>query len=137
VIGLDTNVLVRYIVRDDPVQAAVASDFMKQYVSDHSPGFISWVVITELAWVLKRSFGYSKREICRALYQVLSTTSLLVERSDRVLEALYLYEHGPAGFSDYLIGLRHRDEGCMFTVTFDAKASRSVLFSLLPEQDLD
>ena len=129
--GLDTNVLVRYIVQDDPRQSRLAEEFIERSCDETTPGFISQIVLCELVWVLRRSYGYSKEIISQVLRQILSTKELRVEQSSCVWRAVKAFESGGADFSDYLLGAFHQQEGCRFTVTFDEKAARSDLFSLL------
>jgi predicted nucleic-acid-binding protein len=130
-IGIDTNVLVRVIVADDPKQAAVARDFIRDRCTADDPGFVSNIVLAELAWILAQSYGYSKIEIAGAIERIMETTQLQVESPTDVASALADFRAGPAGFSDCLIGHINRTAECSHTVTFDRKAAKLPGFKLL------
>ena len=130
-IGIDTNVLVRVIVADDPKQAAVARDFIRDHCTPDDPGFVSNVVLAELAWILARGYGYSRTDIAGAIERILETVQLQVESSTDVAAALVDYRSGPAGFTDCLIGHVNRTAECSHTVTFDRKAAKLAGFDLL------
>jgi predicted nucleic-acid-binding protein len=130
-IGIDTNVLVRVVVADDPKQAAVARDFIRDRCTPDDPGFVSNIVLAELAWILAQSYGYSRIEIADAIERIMETTQLQVESPTDVASALADYRAGPAGFSDCLIGHINETAECSHTVTFDRKAARLPGFKLL------
>lgn len=127
-IGLDTNVLVRYIVRDDPRQAAMATRIVESHCRKSDPGVVSAIVLCELAWVLDRGYGYGRADMAKVLRTLLGAEDLHVEASDRAWQALHLYERGQADFADYLIGLANRDLKAEFTYTFDRRAAGNPLF---------
>ncbi len=120
-IGLDTNVLVRYLTHDDPPQAAAATRMMSSLSFD-SPGFLSLIVIAELVWVLAISYRYQKKEIEQVLESLLRTKELVIERADLVSQALRTFRGGRADFADCLIERCCRAAGCKHTLTFDWKA---------------
>jgi predicted nucleic-acid-binding protein len=120
-IGLDTNVLVRYLTHDEPTQTAAAMRLMNSLSFD-SPGFLSLIVIAELVWVLAISYRYQKKEIEQVLENLLRTKELVIERADIVSQALRLFRAGRAGFADCLIERCGRAAGCKHTLTFDWKA---------------
>jgi predicted nucleic-acid-binding protein len=130
-IGIDTNVLVRVIVADDPKQAAVARDFIRDRCTADDPGFVSNIVLAELAWILAKSYGYSRIEIADAIERIMETVQLQVESPTDVASALADYRTGPAGFSDCLIGHINHTAECSHTVTFDRKAAKLPGFKLL------
>jgi predicted nucleic-acid-binding protein len=130
-IGIDTNVLVRVIVADDPKQAAVARDFIRDRCTPDDPGFVSNIVLAELAWILAQSYGYSRIEIADAIERIMETAQLQVESPADVASALADYRAGPAGFSDCLIGHINHTAECSHTVTFDRKAAKLPGFKLL------
>ncbi len=130
-IGLDTNVLVRHILQDNAAEGRAASTLLASRCSADDPGVVSLVVLCELVWVLDRGYGYDRRAIAAVLRQVLSVEDLLVEHSELAWQALHLYQDGEADFSDYLIGLSHRDQGAAVTCTFDRRASGCDLFELI------
>jgi len=130
-IGLDTNILVRYIVRDDKKQASAATRLIESECTEESPGFVSQLVLAELFWVLSRGYEYPKSILVSVLTKLLSAVELRVEAAEDVWTALRAYEGGPADFADYLIGVRGRAFGCEATVTFDRHAAKSGLHRLI------
>ena len=130
-IGIDTNVLVRYIVQDDEKQAALASQVIENQCSENAPGFINRVVLCEAAWVLSRTYGYEKSIIVSVLKQIMITNTFEVDNTEVVWAAINDYEVGPADFSDYLIIHSNHKNNADYTVTFDKKASKHKLALLL------
>lgn len=130
-IGLDTNVLVRYIVRDDARQAALSDKLIEAKCTKEQPGCISLVVLCELVWVLSRGYGYAREVIVEVLSRIIAADDLLVENSERARVALNLYRRGTADFADYLIGLGNRDQSAETTYTFDRRAADSDLFNMV------
>ena len=130
-IGIDTNVLIRYIVQDDPVQAKLATDFIENNLSNETPGFINQIVLCEIVWVLKQAYGYDKAVIVNVLRQIVMTAEFTIKNSDITWKALREYEKGNADFSDYIIGNSNIDDGCELTITFDKNASENLNFKLL------
>lgn len=131
-IGLDTNILVRYLTMDDPILSPKAARFIERDLSAENPGFVSVVTMAEIAWVLDRSYSFSKREIASGIERILSADTLVIEHERDVFAAMRLLARGGADFSDALIGGLARRAGCSHTVTFDRKASRLPGFALLP-----
>jgi len=131
VIALDTNVLLRYIVRDDPRQSAAATKFIESTCKPESPGVITLVVMCELVWVLESGYRYRRDQVAGILRKVLGAEDLRVERSDLAWQALNRYEVGPADYADYVIGLCGREEKAEATWTFDRRAAGSPLFKVL------
>ncbi|MBI2922942.1 MAG: type II toxin-antitoxin system VapC family toxin [Planctomycetes bacterium] len=130
-IALDTNILVRYLVRDDARQAAASTKLIESGCTPEEPGFVSQVVLAELSWVLDSVYGYGRADIQRALLGILSTRSFTVEDPEIAWRALNEYQDGKADFADYLIGLAGKTAGAEATVTFDRSASGSGLFLFL------
>lgn len=130
-IGLDTNVLVRYSVRDDPAQTAAATRLIESRCTAHDPGRVALVVLCELVWVLDRGYGYARPDIVGVLRKILGASDLQVEQSDLAWQALGLYESGKADFADYVIGLCNRMGQADVTYTFDRRTVDSDLFKLL------
>jgi predicted nucleic-acid-binding protein len=127
-IGIDTNVMIRYIARDDPGQTAVATNFLEKHVSRNNPGFIGQVVLCEIVWVLKQAYGYEKKVILQVIWRILNTREFTVEHAESARQAFAGYEKGDADFSDYWIGAANQAQGCEYTVTFDRKASSHPAF---------
>lgn len=123
-IGLDTNILVRYICRDDAKQTRAADDVIERRCSDEKPGYIHDVALSELVWVLKDSFGYDRKVIGEVLEKLLAARQLRVADPERARQALKLYRKGPADFPDCLISVRNLASGCERTLTFDRRAAR-------------
>ena len=130
-IGLDTNVVVRYIMQDEPKQTQEAIQFIESYLSDQERGYLTIVVVVEIIWVLKTVYRVSKPELVTLIRQLLTTTQLQIERADLVYQALRIFESSCADFSDSLIATVAKSDGCRQTVTFD-KAAISVGMQLLP-----
>jgi predicted nucleic-acid-binding protein len=128
--GIDTNVLVRYIVQDDPSQSQSSSTFIES-LSDNSTGMIDLIVLIELVWVLSRAYGYDKKSIGQVIEQIMVTDCFYIEFSEVAWSALRAYKEGSADFSDYCIGLMNRRNGVSKTVTFYRKAAKHELFTLL------
>jgi len=129
-IGIDTNVLVRYIVQDDEQQAALATEAIEA-CSVERPGWISVIVLCEIVWVLSYAYGYEKDSIQAVLQRLFLASELIVERQDQAWLALRSFTQGNADFSDYFIAHTNQASGCESTITFDKKASIHQFFQLL------
>ena len=129
-IGIDTNVLVRYLVQDDEQQASAATKIFEQ-VSDLNPVFINNIVMCETVWVLSRAYKYKKSLIARTIEQILSTSNIEFENAEGVRKALRHYLTGNADFSDYLLAEINKENGVKTTYTFDRKAANNPLFSIV------
>ena len=115
--GLDTNLLVRYFLADDPDQHRAAADHIE---SDKADGFfVSEVVLCELVWVLREAYRASREDIVTTLSELLETPLFVFSNRDRLYRALSKYASGRGDFSDYLIGLQAIEAGCETTLTFD------------------
>lgn len=123
-IGLDTNVLVRYITQDDPVQSAKASDLIES-LTTASPGFISLVSIVELVWVLQSCYQSAKSDVVMVLETVLRTRELTVEHAEIIWQALRKFVANKADFADCLIERCAHAAGCEYTATFDLNAIKT------------
>lgn len=120
--GLDTNVLVRYLVQDDPAQAQLATEAI-QSLSEDAPGWIAREVMVVTVWVLERAYHLSRGDIADAIDGLLAARELVVEEADRVGLAAQRWRDGGAGFADQMIALAGRGAGCRETLTFDIKAA--------------
>lgn len=133
-IGLDTNVLVRYLAQDDPRQSASATRFIETRLSERSSGFISLVVLVELCWVLERIYSATPREIGETISDLLETPRFHLQQREVVQQAVRRFQDkkaGKAGFADLLIAQIALDEGCSSTVSFDRGAVRTAGMTLL------
>jgi predicted nucleic-acid-binding protein len=128
--GLDTNVLVRFVMADDPLQSEQARALVGSF-SPESRGFISLVCLAELVWVLRSKYRQPKREIVGWLERFLESSELAFESQSAVEQALAIYEGGKAEFSDCLIERSGAGAGCQSTLTFDAEAAESAGMRLI------
>ena len=120
-IGIDTNVLVRYLVQDDPEQSAQSTLLIEQECNLSSPGYLSNIVLCELVWVLTGAYKYDKNLVIEVMEQILVTAELLVENENVVRKAINDYKIGSADFSDYLIVNNNQQSGCTKTYTLNKK----------------
>ena len=123
-IGLDTNILVRLLVADDPDQTARARRFVESRCTSESPGFINCSVLAELVWVLARVYDYSRADIAAAVENLLAGDDRIIEHHDEVREALEDYRSRRADFIDAVIVRVNRARGCEATATFDPRAAK-------------
>lgn len=123
-LGLDTNVLVRFLVRDDEAQFETARKLIKREVTAGRSVFVSHLVLLETEWVLRSRYSLAKSLIMEAVSGLLDATDVQFEDEPAVEEALFIWKDTAADFADCLIGIKNRRLGCRATVTFDAKASR-------------
>ena len=130
-IGLDSNILVRYLVQDDPVQSPKTVQFIRHGVTIAEPGFVSVIALAETVWVLKRSYHFTDSEIANAVEAILKTDALRVEHAAEAFAAMAALKAGLGDFADALIGAINAQGGCPRTITFDRKASRLPGFELL------
>ncbi|GAB2178297.1 PIN domain-containing protein [Dongia sp. agr-C8] len=129
-IGLDTNVLVRYIMQDDPVQSAAASRQLESLTAE-SPGFVPMVAAVELAWVLSSAYELDRRQLVEAFEALLRTKEIVVERAEVVWKALRVFEGSHADFADCLIQHSAAAAGCTRTMTFDRAAAKGCGMTLV------
>lgn len=133
-IGLDTNVLVRYLAQDDARQAALATRLIEKELSAAERGFISLVVLVELCRVLKRLYSASAAELLAAVEDLLNTPQFHLERRELVAATVRTLKAGKgakADFVDALIAQLAAAEGCSHTVSFNKAAVRSAGMVLL------
>ena len=123
-IGIDTNVLVRYFTLDDPLQGRLAQRFINEQLVSHGAGFISLVVLAELAWVLRSHYKATRLELIQIVEQLLAHDHLEIQETNAVWLALDEYDQSGVDFADALIAALGVQHGCQQTVTFDAKATR-------------
>jgi predicted nucleic-acid-binding protein len=123
--GLDTNVVIRLLTDDDPVQRRAALRFGSGLGKEYC-AFLSLVSVLELDWALRARLGFSKRDVVAAVGKLLQTRGLIVEHHNLVLKALRLVDANNADFADCLIACRSLEEGCEAIKTFDIKAASAV-----------
>jgi predicted nucleic-acid-binding protein len=129
-IGLDTNIVVRYLTHDDTAQTAAAVKLIES-LSQDSPGFLSLIVIVELVWVLEVSYRFKKSEIEHVLDTLLRSKELVIERAEIVFQALRKFSASHADFADCLIERCGHAAECQYTVTFDQIAASAAGMKLL------
>jgi predicted nucleic-acid-binding protein len=129
-IGLDTNILVRYLTQDDPVQSARANEIIEQQLTEDDPGYISIVAMVETVWVLDRTYRFTAWEIADAIERLLQTEVLLLEHEREVFTAMIALRQEQGSFADVIIATLGLRAGCSCTLTFDKEASRLPGFQL-------
>lgn len=129
-IGIDTNVLVRILVKDDEKQSQLAFDYITKNRSNSSI-VVNSIVLCEVVWVLESAYKYSKKEIANCISCVLKTKQFVIPEKDVIRLALKLYQETNIDFSDALIGYTNKLLNCEFTVTFDIKAAKTDIYQLL------
>jgi predicted nucleic-acid-binding protein len=130
-IGLDTNVLVRYIAQDDPRQSALAESFIESSCSEKNPAFINHIVLCETAWVLERCYGVGKEALTGILEKILKIEQFNIQGLEIVWRALKEFKKSSADFADCLLAQINLANGCEHSVTFDKKASSGRGYRLL------
>jgi predicted nucleic-acid-binding protein len=123
-IGLDTNILVRYLTQDDPVQSANATEILERRLTPRNPGFVSVVAMVETVWVLDRAYGLTAQEIATAVERMLQVEVLVIENEQEVFSAMVVLKQARGSFADALIAELGARAGCTRTLTFDQKALR-------------
>jgi predicted nucleic-acid-binding protein len=121
-IGLDTNILVRYVTQDHAAQSAAAAKVVDS-LSSESPGFLSLVVIAELVWVLQFSYSFKKHQIEHVVERLLRSKELVVEQAEIVSQALRKFRVSRANFADCLIERCGHAAECQYVLTFDKNAA--------------
>jgi len=129
VIGLDTNVVVRYLVQDEPDQSATASTLIEA-LTEQDPGFLSLVTVVELYWVLRRAYKISTTRCAELVEGLLDARELRVGQ-DSIVRAALTASRGGLDFADAVIAELGRVAGCEHTVTFDQRAAQSKEMGLL------
>ncbi|PYR69272.1 MAG: hypothetical protein DMF87_26760 [Acidobacteria bacterium] len=130
-IGLDTNLLIRYLTKDDSAQYAKASRLIEQAVQRDERLLINSIVLCEITWVLDAAYKYSRADIADALERILHTAQFDVERAPEARQALDDFRSTQAGFADALIGRINRSLGAPRTATFDRGLKGLDTFSVL------
>lgn len=125
-IGIDTNVLVRYIVQDDAHQAALATRLIEEICDEASPAFISYIVLCELVWVLASpdTYGATREQVATVLDHVLHTKQFEIEHREVAYRALQDYRATGADYADCLVARVAQAFGCTTTYSFDKRAAK-------------
>jgi predicted nucleic-acid-binding protein len=124
-IGIDTNVLLRFLVHDDPEQGEKARQFMTERTAE-DPAYVSAVVLAEVIWFLRQRLNYSKAQIVDMLRLLIASSEIVIEHTEE-LELLLAGSTFPAGdVADYLVAWSAGKVGCRKVITFDRKAAQAV-----------
>jgi len=134
-IGLDTNLVVRFLVQDDAAQAALASEVFSSLSADR-PGFIGSVVLAETGWVLARAYKAGREEIAAAVEGLLRSEEIIIENTEAAYRALAVFRDGRAvEFADALIAETARLAGASETLTFDRRATSESAMRLVVDAE--
>lgn len=123
-LGIDTNVLVRFLVQDDEGQFEKARKLIKREVAAGRKVFINQLVLMETEWVLRSCYAVPKNQIIEAISGLLEAVDVQLEDESVIEEALFNWKDATADFADCLIGAKNRRMGCTATATFNNKASK-------------
>jgi len=127
-LGIDTNVLVRFLVRDDETQFEKARKLIRREVAAGRSVFVNQLVLMETEWVLRSRYAVAKNKIIEAISGLLNATDVQFEDEPAIEEALFMWKDSSADFADCLIGAKNRRLGCRSTATFDVKATQLLGF---------
>jgi predicted nucleic-acid-binding protein len=131
VIGIDTNVLVRYLTQDDAAQARKVDVFLAEAIEEGSRLYVDDIVLCEMVWVLRGAYRLGKPAIVNVLDKVISTALFAFDDRESLRGAITDYRHGSGDFADYMIGRRNARADCEHTVTFDRALRGEASFVLL------
>lgn len=130
-IGVDTNILVRYFLQDDPNQCRAVNRLLEEVETHTGTLFVNTTVLCELCWVLESVYGYTKTHIAEIIEKMIRSPYFIIENAEIAWEAMMLYKKSGIDFADLLIGKINHRFGCEYTVTFDKKAAKLSDFHLL------
>lgn len=133
-IGLDTNVLIRFLVQDDQRQSKKANQCIEKWIKTGELLWICQIVLCEIIWVLEKCYQLSREELISILSVLLRTKQIRIERSEVVEQALHDFTNNfKIGFSDCLIGRQNAYHECSYTYTFDKNAAKKLpeIFKLI------
>ena len=123
-LGIDTNILVRFLVQDDEAQFEKARKLIKREVAAGRRVFVNQLVLMETEWVLRSRYRIAKNQIIEAISGLLDATDVELEDEPAIEEAIFIWKDSTADFADCLIGAKNRRLGCRATATFDLNASQ-------------
>jgi predicted nucleic-acid-binding protein len=129
-IGIDTNILVRFLAQDHAEQS-LRADALLQTLSAQEPGFVSLVSLIELAWVMRSRYHVSKSDLIQSLEGLLNSPELVIESQPAVAQAIKRFGEAKADFTDCLIERSGHSAGCKHTFTFDVNAAKTAGMKLL------
>lgn len=128
--GLDTNLVLRYLLQDDPAQSRLANEIVNLRLSENNPGFLNLATVLELVCVLRSLLKQTPRRIADHVQGLLTADAFVVQNEQQVFEAAVALRRGTGEFEDALIGALNAWAGCSHTYTFDKKAARLPHFQL-------
>lgn len=131
ILGLDTNVVVRFLVKDDEIQAQKVYALFKKIEKNKGKAYLSLLVIQETIWVLESAYDFEKSDILNAIKDFKELSFIICESTETVLQFLEDAETSSYELSDLLIAYSSKTNGCDKVYTFDKKASKHALFELL------
>jgi predicted nucleic-acid-binding protein len=121
-LGIDTNVLIRYITQDNAAQAAIATDVIENQISANKLGYVTLISLVEITWVLASCYKVAREQVLDIVQNLLTSKQIQIERSDVAYLALRKCRAGKGDFSDAVIVAISEQDGCTNIVTFDKKA---------------
>ncbi len=127
-IGLDTNILVRLVMKDDPKQLSQILTFLSAAKQESTLLFINNVVLCELVWVLLRGYKQSKNDVIAFLDDLIHTKEIRFSHKETLRDAINLYKEGKGDFADYLTFVHNKDEGCSMTYSLDMQLVKEKIF---------
>ncbi len=130
-IGVDTNILARYFLADDPIWSPVAERFLEKDLTVDNPGYVNPLTIAELVWSLRKHPKYNRAGMAEMIEGLLAFERLVIGEAEAVAEALTAFRAGGAGFADHLIATLNRRAGATPTATIDQKAGKQPPFTPL------
>jgi predicted nucleic-acid-binding protein len=131
VLGLDTNILVRYITNDDPKWSPIARQFIDSQCTLKNPGFVHPLVLAEIIWAIKKLDGYNKQKTIALVREFLDADNLIIGNAHQVELALENYRASSAGFTDCLIATLNDEVGATPTYSIDKDAIKSAIFAAI------
>ena len=135
-IGLDTNVLVRYLTQDDPKQAALANHLIDETLTAEQPGFVSTVALVELVWVLEGGYQCDRSRVTEVLERLLRSKTIVVEQAEVAWQSARIFASTKADFADCVIARTGHANACDRTLTFDRAAAKGAGMELLETKRL-
>jgi predicted nucleic-acid-binding protein len=130
-IGLDTNVIIRYLMRDDEKQFAKAEKIIETTIKRKQFIHVSLIILCEVVWVLSYHYELKREQICELLTRLLHAQQIEIENRQLALNAFQEYQNSQADFADCVIGLTNQSLGSQTTYTFDKKAAKTPFFTLI------
>jgi len=135
-IGLDTNIIVRALTNDDPVQSPAAQGLLRS-LSPEEPGYVTLIALVEVVWVLRQTYGYQRELLLDVVEKLLGSAELMIEQADRVRDAVTQARAVNRELPDVLIALGSSQAGCRKTYTFDRRATNIPGMVMLPVTEIE